>query len=241
MASRFLTKKSKKYYWFANGLTFRRTKTLSELSFYLPGIFLIYGIFFLQNATPGPNVLAVIGTSMSAGRLSGFAVSFGVAAGTLTWSTASVLGLSAIVANYGQFLFYIKIAGGCYLLYLALKAFRSACSTTDFDALSIQKTKHTFFGYFRKGYLLNLTNPKAALGWIAIVSLGLESNSPLWVLFAIIIGTTILSLGVHIIYTLLFSSPRMVSVYIKARRPIQGVLGGLFSFASYKLFTARVD
>lgn len=214
---------------------------MTELSIFLPGVFLIYGIFLLQNATPGPNVLAVIGTSMSVGRISGFAVSFGVASGTLTWSTASVLGLSAIIASYGQLLFYIKIAGGCYLLYLAYKAFRSALSNTDFDALSIEKTNHTLFSYFRKGYLLNLTNPKAALGWIAIVSLGLEANSPVWVSFAIIIGTTILSLGVHIIYTLLFSTPGMVSLYSKARRPIQSVLGGLFSFASYKLFTAKLD
>lgn len=164
-----------------------------------------------------------------------------MATGTLTWSAASVLGLSAIIASYGQLLFYIKIAGGCYLLYLAYKAFRSAYSATDLDAFSTESANRTVFSYYRRGYLLNLTNPKAALGWIAIVSLGLEANSPTWVSLAIIIGTTILSLAVHVTYTLLFSTPRMVSIYAKARRPIQGALGGLFSFASYKLFTARVE
>jgi len=214
---------------------------LTELSLFLPGILLIYGVFLLQNATPGPNVLAVIGTSMSAGRLSGLAVSFGVASGTLTWSSASVLGLSAVIASYGQLLFYIKILGGFYLLYLAYKAFRSAWSTTELDSLSNEKINPSLLSCYRKGYLLNLTNPKAALGWIAIVSLGLEANAPAWVSLAIIFGTTMLSLGVHVIYTFLFSTRRMISVYARARRPFQGALGALFSFAGYKLFTAKID
>lgn len=214
---------------------------MTEISYFLPSVFLIYGVFLLQNASSGPNVLAVVGTSMSVGRLSGIAVSFGVASGTLTWSTASVLGLSAIIASYGQLLFYIKIAGGCYLLYLAYQAFRSAWSITDLDAPSTVKANRTLLSFFRKGYLLNLTNPKAALGWIAIVSLGLEANAPMWVSLAIIFGTTALSLGVHVIYTFVFSTPGMIAMYTKARRPVQAALGGLFSFAGYKLLTAKID
>lgn len=214
---------------------------MAELFHYLPGVLLIYGVFLLQNATPGPNVLAVIGTSMSAGRRSGFAVSLGVASGTLTWSAASVLGLTTIIASYGQLFFYIKIAGGCYLLYLAFRAFRSAWSTTDLDTSVTEGANRTLFSFYRKGYFLNLTNPKAALGWIAIVSLGLEANSPTWVSLAIILGTTVLSLGVHALYTFVFSSPGMISVYVRVRRPVQGALGGLFSFAAYKLLTTKVQ
>lgn len=215
--------------------------SMTELFNHLPGVLLIYGVFLLQNATPGPNVLAVMGTSMSAGRRPGLAVSLGVAAGTLTWSTASVLGLSAVIASYGQLLIFIKIAGGCYLFYLAYKAFRSSWSSMDMDDPAVSRAKRSFAGNFRKGYLLNLTNPKAALGWIAIVSLGLDANSPVWVYSAIIVGTTSLSLGVHVLYTLAFSTQKMVSIYARARRPVQGILGSLFSIAGYKLITAKVD
>ncbi len=226
-----------------NGVNFglEINNTMIEMSYFLPGVFLIYGVFLLQNAAPGPNVLAVIGTSMAVGRLAGLAVSFGVASGTLTWSTASVLGLSAIIASYGELLFYIKIAGGCYLLYLAYRALRSAWSIADLDAPSSAKKNRTLLSFYRKGYFLNLTNPKAALGWIAIVSLGLEPGAPTWVSLAIIFGTTMLSLGVHIIYTFVFSTPGMIAVYAKARRPVQAALGSLFSFAGYKLLTAEID
>ena len=44
---------------------------MSELSLYLPGILLAYSAFLLAIASPGPNILAVIGTSMAVGRPSG--------------------------------------------------------------------------------------------------------------------------------------------------------------------------
>lgn len=213
---------------------------MTELIAYLPGILLIYGVFLLQNATPGPNVLAVAGTSMALGKKSGMAVSIGVAFGTLTWSSASVLGLAALIASYGQLLIVIKILGGLYLFYLAYKALRSALSQDDLD-MARANTSHSSLGdLISKGYLLNITNPKAAFGWIAIVSLGMDAASPVWVMFAIILGTTTLSLLVHIAYTFAFSAPQMIAAYAKARQPIQAALGGLFAFAGYKLLTTKL-
>lgn len=55
---------------------------------YLPGILLSYGAFLIASASPGPNVLAVIGTSMAVNRPSGMALAMGVATGTLTWGGA---------------------------------------------------------------------------------------------------------------------------------------------------------
>lgn len=213
---------------------------MTELASYLPGILLIYGVFLLQNATPGPNVLAVAGTSMALGKTSGVAVSCGVAAGTLTWSTASVLGLAALIASYGQLLYVIKIAGGLYLFYLAYKSFRSALSQDDLGEAKMNAGHSSLGGLVARGYLLNMTNPKAAFGWIAIVSLGMDATSPSWVLGAIIVGTTTLSLVVHIAYTLAFSTTRMVAAYARARRPIQALLGGLFAYAGFRLLSTKL-
>lgn len=214
---------------------------MTELVSYLPGIFLIYGVFLLQNATPGPNVLAVAGISMAHGKTSGLAVSVGVAAGTLTWSTASVVGLAALIASYGQLLYFIKIMGGLYLFYLAYKSLRSALSQDDLSAAKMKAGRTSLSGLVARGYLLNMTNPKAAFGWIAIVSLGMDTTSPAWVLVAIIVGTTTLSLMVHVAYTRAFSTPKMVTAYAKARRPIQAMLGGLFAYAGFNLLSTRLS
>jgi amino acid exporter len=38
---------------------------MTELAIYLPGILLSYSAFLLAIASPGPNVMAVMGTSMA--------------------------------------------------------------------------------------------------------------------------------------------------------------------------------
>ena len=46
---------------------------------------------------------------MSEGRKAGIALAFGIAAGSLSWSLLSVLGLSAVLATYAAALIAIKI------------------------------------------------------------------------------------------------------------------------------------
>nr|WP_272945946.1 LysE family transporter [Halocynthiibacter namhaensis] len=81
------------------------------------------------------------------------------------------------------------------------------------------------------------TSPKAALAWIAIISLGLVPGAPLWVAGAIVCGTFILSVVIHFLYALAFSTPAMVRIYGRARRAIQGTLGTFFGLAGLRLLT----
>lgn len=212
---------------------------MDQISIYLPGILLAYAAFFLGIMSPGPNILAVIGTSMSVGRQEGRALALGVSIGSFCWAVLTVAGLSALLTVYASALFAIKIAGGLYLLWLAFKAFRSAASAYDIEATTPDGARRTQLGYFARGYAIQMTNPKAALSWIAIISLGLQSDAPLWVGIVIVAGTTVLSITFHLLYAIAFSTPVMVRIYSKARRWIQGTLGMFFAFAGFKLLTSR--
>lgn len=212
---------------------------MQDISSYLPGILLAYSAFLLAIASPGPNILAVIGTSMSVNRASGMSLAMGVATGSFTWALLTVFGLSAILATYASALLLIKIFGGLYLLWLAYKSFRSAASSHDIEAKELAGGRRTPFGYFQRGYIIQMTNPKAALAWIAIISLGLREGAPLWVGAVIVLGTFALSIIIHLLYAVAFSTPVMVRVYGKARRVIQGVLGTFFALAGLRLLTSR--
>jgi len=136
----------------------------------------------------------------------------------------------------------IKVFGGLYLLYLlwlAYQAFRSAASAHDIDATELAGGRRTAWGYARRGYIIQMTNPKAALAWIAIISLGLAPGAPLWVAGAIVGGTFVLSVVIHLLYAVAFSTPMMVRVYGRARRFIQGALGTFFGLAGLRLLTDR--
>ena len=176
---------------------------------------------------------------MGVGRSSGLALAMGVATGSMIWATPTALGLTAVIASYAILLTAIKIAGGLFLLWLAYKAFRSAASAHDTDATVSNDEGRGLMGYFLKGLTVQMTNPKAALAWIAIVSLGMQAGAPLWVAFVIVVGTTVLSVICHVLYALVFSTPPMVRIYAKGRRWVQGTLGFLFTFAGLKLLTSR--
>jgi threonine/homoserine/homoserine lactone efflux protein len=213
---------------------------MDQITVYLPGILLAYSAFLLAIASPGPNVLAVIGTSMSVGRRSGIALALGVAAGSFVWALLAALGLSALLAAYAYAITLIKIAGGLYLLWLAYKAFRSAASAHDISATTLSGATRSPLGYATRGFTIQMTNPKAALAWIAIMSLGLHQDAPLWVALSIVIGTSVLSVVIHCVYALAFSTPVMVRFYSKARRWIQATLGAFFELAGIRLLTSRV-
>lgn len=212
---------------------------MDQIALYLPGIILAYSAFLISIMSPGPNVLAVIGTSMGVGRSSGLALALGVSAGSFCWAMATALGLSALLASYAAALIVIKIAGGLYLLWLAYKSFRAAASTHDIEATRLAGPELRPSGYFLRGLIIQMTNPKAALAWIAIISLGIQAGAPVWVSLAIVIGTGTLSVLIHCLYAVAFSTPAMVRLYGSARRWIQGALGLFFGAAGIKLLASR--
>ncbi|MGV1872843.1 LysE family translocator [Agrobacterium rosae] len=212
---------------------------MGDLPIYLPGILMAYSAFLLGIASPGPNVLAVIGTSMSVGRTPAMALALGIATGSFCWAALAVAGLSALLLTYAMALIAIKIGGGLYLLWLAYKAFKSASSKHDVEAKELSGGRRTLCGYWLRGVTVQTTNPKAALTWVAIISLGLADNAPNWVGLVIVIGTSILSVIIHLLYAIAFSTPIMVRLYSKSRRVIQATLGAFFALAGIRLLASR--
>jgi threonine/homoserine/homoserine lactone efflux protein len=157
----------------------------------------------------------------------------------LIWAVLTVAGLSALLSNYASALVVIKVLGGLYLLWLAFKAFRAANARQDIEAQELPGGRSTPLRYLIRGYVIQMTNPKAALAWIAIISLGLTEDAPLWVGAAIVLGTFILSVLIHVLYAVGFSTPAMVAIYGRARRGIQVVLGTFFAIAGLKLIFSR--
>ncbi len=205
---------------------------------YLPGIALAYLTCVVGLMSPGPNILSVIGTSMSGGRRPGIAVALGVAFGTFCWGALTLAGLSALIAAYASAMRAIKTIGGLYLLWLAVKALRSAAAPAGIRTCALP-AERSRLAYFIRGLSIQMTNPKAALTWIAIISLGVQSNAPAWVGLAIVLGNGTLSIAGHVGYAVAFSTRSMVAFYGRARRWIETLLGVFFALAGIKLLTAR--
>ncbi len=208
---------------------------MADMSDELASLFLALGIFSVGFVSIGPNILAIIGTSMDRGRRHGVALALGVGTGSGIWATMTVTGLTALVAAYAQAVFVSKVFGAVYLLWLAYKAFRSAATPDGHVVATSARGGNLYW----RGLTIQMTNPKAALHWIAIVGIGLGANAPLWVGITLVVSATVMSLLGHLAYAVTFSTRPVVAFYRRARRWIEAALGLFFAFAAFKIATYR--
>lgn len=212
---------------------------VAALSAYWPDLLLLYAAFALAVGSPGPSNMMIMSTAMQAGRKPALALAAGVTAGSFTWGVLSAAGVSALIAAHAGALYAIKLLGGAYLLYLGWRSARAALRA-DVPASTARMTAgEPLRRLVARGYLMHLTNPKAILGWTAIIAIGLPAQAPGEIIAAILLGCLMISLTFNCGYALAFSTAPMVAAYRRARRWIEGVLAGFFIFAGVKLLATR--
>jgi threonine/homoserine/homoserine lactone efflux protein len=114
---------------------------------------------------PGPAVLYIVTRSVAHGRKAGLASVLGIELATLCHSMAAAFGLSAILLASSLAFSLVKYLGAGYLVYLGIRTIFSRSASPardDFPTPSLPQM-------FRKGFLVNLLNPKTALFFYAFL------------------------------------------------------------------------
>lgn len=183
-----------------------------------------------------------MGVAMNHGRQAGLALAAGVISGSLFWGLSAATGVSALLARYAEALIVLKIFGGIYLLYLAVRAARNAMTPDTAPSTGPAQTDipPSSAALYRHGLIMHLANPKAVLAWIALVTLGLGAEASWHDVATILAGCAVLSVTIFGGYALVFSTAPMIRLYRRARRGIEGVLAVFFGFAGLRLLLSRV-
>jgi threonine/homoserine/homoserine lactone efflux protein len=176
--------------------------------------------------------------AMGSGRKAAFAFALGVMTGSFSWAMLATLGLSAVLATYSQLLVAIRLAGGLYLLWLAWKSARSAC-TRHPPLAGLERAPEASRRLYLRGLLLHLTNPKAILVWLSIVSLAVPAAGGASRAAPVVLGCMGIGALVFSSYAVLFSTATARRVYGSMRRWLDGSLAVVFSLAGVKLLTSR--
>lgn len=114
---------------------------------------------------PGPDNIFVLTQSAMHGKKAGIAITLGLCTGLVVHITTVVLGIAAIFKT-SEFAFTsLKIVGAVYLLYLAWRAFKAAASQIPVQSETVVNTKALFF----RGLIMNITNPKVAIFFLAFL------------------------------------------------------------------------
>ncbi len=186
--------------------------------------------FFIVAASPGPATLATATVSMSSGRQNGLIFGAGLSVGLAFWGLVAATGVGAMLQASNITLVALKILGGAYLLWLAYLSTRSACQKKS-ELSSVVSNG----SWFKRGLLLNLSNPKAVLAWMATLSLGIGDSNGIW---QVILATSLcvmLGFMIYSGYALVFSTNGAMNIYARLRRWIDGVVAGLFAMAGLSL------
>ena len=99
-------------------------------------LLLFVGAGLLLNLTPGPDLLYILGRSMSQGRAAGVISAIGIGAGCVVHVLGAALGLSALLLALPRAYDVVPLAGAAYLVVLGVKALRSTAGTLEVKALA---------------------------------------------------------------------------------------------------------
>lgn len=111
--------------------------------------------------TPGPSIIATIQTAFAHGRERALPYALGLACGASLWCLAALFGLAVVFKLHPGWFSGLKIFGGLYLWWFAWKLWQAARQPIPPAAGGAKG----FFG----GIALNLSNPKPALFYAALI------------------------------------------------------------------------
>lgn len=114
--------------------------------------------------SPGPDNIFVLTQSMGHGTKSGMTVVFGLVSGCLVHTTLLAFGVSEVIKRSDALFFIIKLFGALYLLFLAMKVYKSDASIQLEEGKSVKKSGRNLFW---TGFTMNVLNPKVTIFFLA--------------------------------------------------------------------------
>ncbi|MDF2623796.1 MAG: LysE family translocator [Kosakonia cowanii] len=191
------------------------------------GVAILFGAM-----SPGVSFLLVARTAMSSSRRAALAVATGMGFGAFVFAAIALAGLHTLLTLIPSLYTGLKLAGGCYLLWLAVKMFRRPSNRfndlTETEEVSASKA-------FITGVFTQISNPHTALVFASIFSAALSKN--IQPVMYIILPTMAFVIDVlwYAVVACLLSTHGPRQAYIKYRKLIDKLSGGIMALLGIRL------
>lgn len=197
-----------------------------------------FSVSVLLALTPGPDNVFVLLQSAMRGRVAGMLVVLGLCTGLLVHTTAVALGLAAVFAASAAAFTILKFIGAAYLLYLAWQAFRAPAGIAPGGKVESMSRLQMY----TRGIIMNLTNPKVAIFFLAFLPQFINPANgrlvlqTLW-LGAVFIVATLLVFGAIAYFSGTFGAALNRSV--RAQWVLNKLSGAVFAGLAFRLASAQ--
>ncbi|MBP1132211.1 threonine efflux protein [Serratia sp. PL17] len=190
--------------------------------------------------SPGPDFFFVSQTAASRSRREAMMGVVGISLGIVVWAGVALMGLHLILQKMAWLHQIIMVGGGIYLCWMGWQLLRSARAQNAQSALApevkvaLPKPGRSFI----RGFLTNLSNPKAVIYFGSVFSLFVGDDvgaGARWGLFLLIIAETFVWFS---LVAVVFALPAMRRGYQRLAKWIDGLAGVLFTgFGLHLIFT----
>ena len=145
-------------------------------------------VFFVASVllgiAPGPDNIFVLAQSVMHGPRAGFTVTMGLCTGLVVHTLMVTLGVAALFQASEVAFTSLKLIGAIYLFYLAWQAFRAPVSSMKPAGTAVAG----FWRLYRRGIIMNVTNPKVSIFFLAFLPQFADPSKGLLGLQLILLG-----------------------------------------------------
>ena len=188
-------------------------------------------VHLLAVISPGQSFLMVSRTALASGRPAALAAAAGMTLGVVPWVIGALLGLALLFSRAAWLYNLLKVAGGLYLVYLAVQVWRHAAEPVR---IGEDGTAATGLGNaFLTAALTQVANPKVVVFFGSIFVSVLPASPPAWMVLAIFAIVLFNEAIWYILVALLFSAERPRAAYMGVKPWVDrlmavalGALGG---------------
>lgn len=189
----------------------------------------ILGALAVGAASPGPSFVLVARTSIAVSRRAGLAAALGMGVGGVAFAALALLGLHALLTQVGWLYLALKIAGGLYLVHLAVRIWRGASEPIHVPDGAVET--NGALRSFWIGLATQISNPKTAIVYGSIFAALLPDAPPAWTLLALPPAVLLIETGWYAIVAVAFSAGRPRAAYLRSKlwidRLAASVIGAL--------------
>jgi len=174
------------------------------------------GASVLLTLMPGPDIVYVILESISKSTKVGLTIAFGLVSGLVIHTLLAATGISILIQQSDLAYSILKILGALYLFQLAYKTIYEKKPLLD-NATKSENSSYQFLPLWKKGFLMNVLNPKVSLFFIALFPQFLTPDG-LAVPYQMIILGLIFFIQAVIIFTIVCFLAGKLSLYFQTER-----------------------
>jgi homoserine/homoserine lactone efflux protein len=188
--------------------------------------------------SPGAGAIQSMATGLTHGVRRGYWSIFGLEIGLMLQLTMVAIGLGAVVANSILAFNIVKWVGVAYLIYLAVRQWRTA--TVDLREQMGKAVDGGRLSLVVRGFLVNATNPKGLVFFIAVLPQFVVPTAPLLPQY-LAIGATMVAVDLVVMGLYTSLSSRLLKWMHTPRRQttVYRIFSGLFATAAIVLSLVR--